>query len=151
MTSSLIFRRILPVVACLGWSGFAWAVAPVAPAANQAQPSFIGELLAIVLPLAAVIAAAFVILHLARRRYGITGRDASLSIVQVLPVGPRERIVLVRTRAGRVFAVGVSAQSLSLITPLQPDDIAAPAEDVKSTAADAAPRSSQRLFQWRAR
>lgn len=148
MTASLIFRRILPVVACLGWSGFAWAVAP---AANQAQPSFIGELLAIVLPLAAVIAAAFVVLHLARRRYGITGRDASLSIVQVLPVGPRERIVLVRTRAGRVFAVGVSAQSLSLIAQLQPDDIAPPAEDVKSTTADAAPRSSQRLFQWRAR
>ncbi len=142
MTSSLIFRRILPAIACLAWSGLAGA----APAAAQAKPSFVGELLAIVLPLAAVIAALFVVLHLARRRYGITGRDASLSIVQVLPVGPRERIVLVRTRAGRVFAVGVSAQSLSLITQLQPDDIAPQAEDVKNPSA-APSASSERLFQ----
>ena len=91
--------------------------------------------MAIVLPLAAVVAGLFVVLHLARKRYGITGRDASLSIVQVLPVGPRERIVLVRTRAGRVFAVGVGAQSLSLIAQLEPDDIAPSAEDVKDSSA----------------
>lgn len=143
MTSSLIFRRILPAIACIAWSGFAWAAAP---AAAQAKPSFIGELLAVVLPLAAVVVALFVVLHLARRRYGITGRDASLSIVQVLPVGPRERIVLVRTRAGRVFAVGVSAQSLNLITQLEPDDIATPAEDVKKPSGPT-PHSSERLFQ----
>lgn len=145
MTSSFLFRRILPGIACLAWSGFAWTAVP---AATQAKPSFIGELLAIVLPLAAVVAGLFVVLHLARKRYGITGRDASLSIVQVLPVGPRERIVLVRTRAGRVFAVGVSAQSLSLITQLEPDDIAPSVEDVKS-ASDPAPLSSERLFKWR--
>lgn len=143
MTSSLIFRRILPAIVCIAWSGLASAAAP---AAAQAKPSFVGELMAIVLPLAAVVAALFVVLRLARRRYGITGRDASLSIVQVLPVGPRERIVLVRTRAGRVFAVGVGAQSLSLITQLQPDDIATPVEDVKSPSAPA-PHSSERLFQ----
>lgn len=143
MTSSLLFRRILPAVACIAWTGLAWSAAPVAA---PAKSSFIGELLAIVLPLAAVIAALLVVLHLARRRYGITGRDASLSIVQVLPVGPRERIVLVRTRAGRVFAVGVSAQSLSLITQLQPDDIAPSAEDVKNPS-DPASVSSERLFQ----
>lgn len=142
MTSPLIFRRILPAI-CIAWSGFAWAAAP---AAAQAKPSFIGELLAVVLPLAAVVVALFVVLHLARRRYGITGRDASLSIVQVLPVGPRERIVLVRTRAGRVFAVGVGAQSLSLITQLEPDDIAPAAEDVKKPS-DPTPHSSERLFQ----
>ncbi|TWH99399.1 flagellar protein FliO/FliZ [Luteimonas cucumeris] len=129
MTSSFIFRRVLPGIACLAWTGLAWATAP---AATATKPSFAGELLAIVLPLAAVVVGLFVVLHFARRRYGITGRDASLSIVQVLPVGPRERIVLVRTRAGRVFAVGVGAQSLSLITQLQPDDIAPPAENVKS-------------------
>lgn len=102
------------------------------PATVQARPSFVGELLAIVLPLAVVIAGLVAVLHFARRRYRLTGRDASLSIVQVLPVGPRERIVLVRTRAGRVFAVGVSAQSLNLITRLEPDDIVTPIEDAES-------------------
>jgi len=145
MTSSFVLRKVFPSIAGLAWSGFAWAAVP---AATQAKPSFIGELLAIVLPLAAVVAALFVVLHLARKRYGITGRDASLSIVQVLPVGPRERIVLVRTRAGRVFAVGVSAQSLNLITQLEPDDIAPAAEDVKSPS-NAKSVSSERLFQWR--
>jgi flagellar protein FliO/FliZ len=145
MTAYLIFRRILPAIATIAWAGFASAAAP---AAAQAKPSFGGELLAIVLPLAAVIAAMLVVLYLARRRYGITGRNASLSIVQVLPVGPRERIVLVRTRAGRVFAVGVSAQSLNLITHLQPDDIATAAEDVKDASGPGpTPDSSERLFQ----
>ncbi len=147
MTSPFLLRKLLPTLACLAYAGLAWS-APAA--AVPAKPSFVAELLAIVLPLAAVIAGLFVVLHLARKRYGITGRDASLSIVQVLPVGPRERIVLVRTRAGRVFAVGVGAQSLSLITQLQPDDIAPAVEDVKN-AADQTPPSSERLFRWRRR
>lgn len=146
MTSHSLLRKILTGLACLACSGLAWSAAP---AAVPAKPSFVAELLAIVLPLAAVIAALLVVLHLARKRYGITGRDASLSIVQVLPVGPRERIVLVRTRAGRVFAVGVGAQSLSLITQLEPDDIAPGAEDVKGVS-DQTAHSSERLFRsWR--
>lgn len=143
MNSPFVFRRLLPVLAC-ALAGPAWSAAPAAAAS---KPSFAAELLAIVLPLAAVIACLFVILHLARKRYGITGRDASLSIVQVLPVGPRERIVLVRTRAGRVFAVGVGAQSLSLITQLQPDDIAPAVEDATASG-DQTLHSSERLFRW---
>ncbi len=142
MTAPFLLRKLLPTLACLAYPGSAWSAAS---AAAPAKSSFLAELLAIVLPLAAVIAGLWVVLHLARKRYGITGRDASLSIIQVLPVGPRERIVLVRTRAGRVFAVGVGAQSLSLITQLQPDDIAPPAEDVKSDA-DQTLHSSERLF-----
>jgi len=146
MTAPFLLRKLFPALACLACSGLAWSAAP---AAAPAKPSFLAELLAIVLPLAAVIAALFVVLHLARKRYGITGRDASLSIVQVLPVGPRERIVLVRTRAGRVFAVGVGAQSLSLITQLQPDDIAPAAEDVKSDAEHMLHSSERVIRLWR--
>ncbi|MFD0319694.1 flagellar biosynthetic protein FliO [Lysobacter gummosus] len=67
-----------------------------------------------------------VLLYL-RKRHGLTARDAPLSILQILPVGPRERIVVLRTRSGRALAVGVGGQSLNLIAELDPADIA-PAE-----------------------
>lgn len=90
-----------------------------------AQPtgSVLGEVLAIVLPLLFIIGALVAVLIFARRRFGLTGHDAPLSIVQILPVGPRERIVLVRTRAGRVLAVGVAAQSITLLAQLDHDDV----------------------------
>jgi len=100
-----------------------------APVAAQAQPagaepaSFFGELLSIVVPLAFIILVLIAVLHLARRRYGISGQDAPLSVVQVLALGPRERIVLVRTRTGRVFAVGVGGQSVNLLTDLDPAEL----------------------------
>ncbi|GGJ96231.1 hypothetical protein GCM10011394_01240 [Luteimonas terricola] len=95
---------------------------PDAPAAS----SFAGELLAIVLPLAFIIAGLLVVLRLLRRRYGLTGPDAPLSILQILPLGPRERLVLVKSRSGRVFTVGVAAQNVSFITDLDHADIATP-------------------------
>nr|WP_257644174.1 flagellar biosynthetic protein FliO [Luteimonas salinisoli] len=94
---------------------------PVAPSAWR-------ELLGIVVPLAFVIFALFLVWRLARRRYGLTGKDAPLSVLQILPVGPRERVVLLRTRAGRIFAVGVSTQSVNLITNLDQADIEGSAE-----------------------
>ena len=59
--------------------------------------------------------------------------------MQILPLGPRERIVLVRTRAGRVFAVGVAAQSITLVTELARSAIEAP-----DAGADAAPAPATR-------
>ena len=100
-----------------------------APAVAQTQStaaepvSFVGELLSIVVPLAFIILVLIAVLHLARRRYGISGQDAPLSVVQVLALGPRERIVLVRTRTGRVFAVGVGGQSVTLLTDLDPAEL----------------------------
>ncbi len=99
---------------------------PSASAAAKAAdaPSFLAEIASILLPLALIIAALVVVLMFARRRYGLSGRDAPLSVLQVLPVGPRERIVLLQTRAGRVLAVGVCAQKLSLIAQLDREDVA---------------------------
>ena len=55
----------------------------------------------------------------------VTGAAAATpAVVQILPVGPRERVVLVRSRAGRVLAVGVSGHSVNLITELDAADIA---------------------------
>ncbi|MEZ0472863.1 FliO/MopB family protein [Luteimonas salinilitoris] len=112
----------LPLLcAAVLWSCCGAAFAAAEPAA--VAPSALRELLGIVLPLAFVIFALFVVWRLARRRYGLAGKDAPLSVLQILPVGPRERVVLLRTRAGRAFAVGVSAQSVNLITTLEQDDI----------------------------
>lgn len=88
--------------------------------------SLAGELLAIVLPLAFIIAGLLVVLRLVRKRYGLTGPDAPLSILQILPLGPRERLVLVKSRSGRVFTVGVAAQTVSYITELDAADVASP-------------------------
>lgn len=112
---------LLPVLALVSTP---LAAAGGSPAAGQ-PTSFFGELLSIVVPLVFIILGLFAVLHFARRRYGLTGQDAPMSVVQVLPLGPRERIVLVKTRSGRVFAVGVAAQSVNLITDLAPADLLA--------------------------
>lgn len=111
-----------------------------AQAAAEAAGSgtFFGELVSILVPLVLIILVLLAGLHLARRRYGMTGQDAPLAVVQILPLGPRERIVLVRTRAGRVFAVGVAAQAVSLVTELDPADLAASSAEEEPSSAPAA-------------
>lgn len=113
------FTAILSLASGTAMSAEAVPDAPVAS-------SFAVELLAIVLPLAFIIAGLLVVLRLVRRRYGLTGPDAPLSILQILPLGPRERLVLVKSRSGRVFTVGVAAQNVSFITDLDAADIASP-------------------------
>ena len=104
----------------------AWAAVPVlaqpAPAASSAGASFFGEIVSIVVPLSVIILVLQLVLRLARRRYGVGPRDAPLTIAQVLSVGPRERIVLVRTRTGRLFAVGVGGASVRFLADLDPAD-----------------------------
>lgn len=94
--------------------------------ARTPSDSFVGELLAIVIPLVLIIVGLLFMLRLVRRRYGLSGSDAPLTVLQILPVGPRERVVLVKSRAGRVFAIGVGAQSVTFITDLDSEDLEAP-------------------------
>ena len=103
----------------------AGAASGAAPDVAAPAPSYVRELLGIVVPLGFMILALLLVLRLLRRRYGMTGSGAHLSILQILPVGPRERVVLLKTRAGRILAIGVSAQSVNLITRLEQDDVAA--------------------------
>ena len=117
----------LPPAALLPAAG---AAAPASAAATGS--SFVWELLAILLPLAFIIVCLLLLLRLLRRRFGLAGPDAPLSVVQVLPVGPRERIVVVRSRAGRAFAIGVSANAVTLVSTLDSEDLGpatAPAQD----------------------
>lgn len=129
------FRLIALAAAALPEA--ALAAAPAAP--MQPAPTFFSELVSIVLPLAFIILGLFLVLHFARRRYGLAGRGAALSVVQVLPLGPRERLVLVKTHGGRVLAVGVSSQSVQLVAELDPADLP-PAEPVDTGPATPAPK-----------
>ena len=113
-------RRLLPLPLLSSLPVQALAT-PVAPATGGG--SYVGELLAILLPLAFIIIFLLVLLRMLRRRFGLAGPDAPLSVLQVLPVGPRERIVVLRSRAGRAFAVGVSANAVTLVSTLDDDDL----------------------------
>lgn len=115
-----ILRSVL-FSTCLAWAAVP-ALAQPAPAGSGTEVSFFGELVSIVVPLAFIILVLLLVLRFARRRYGTGPRDAPLTIAQVLPVGPRERIVLVRTRTGRLFAVGVAGTSVRFLADLDPAD-----------------------------
>lgn len=126
-----ILRPILPsALAALagnatGWLPLAALAAPDPAGVQAAKPlSVAGEVMGILLPLALVIVVLVAVLYLVRRRFGLTGQDAPLSILQILPVGSRERIVVVKARSGRVFVVGVGAQTVNLITNLEQSDVA---------------------------
>ncbi|VXB17195.1 conserved exported hypothetical protein [Luteimonas sp. 9C] len=116
--------RIVPAILSIA-AATVHATTP-APAPSD---SFVGELLAIMIPLVLIIAGLVFLLRVVRRRYGLSGSDAPLSVVQILPVGPRERLVLVKSRAGRVFAIGVGAQSVTFITDLDTEDLHSSATD----------------------
>jgi flagellar protein FliO/FliZ len=127
-------KRSLPTITAIlslasGHAVSAEAMVTDAPAAT----SFAGELLAIVLPLAFIIVGLLFVLRMVRRRYGLTGTDAPLSILQILPLGPRERLVLVKARSGRVFTIGVAAQNVSFLTDLDPADVATPGHSEVTT------------------
>lgn len=115
-------RRVLTLLT--GLKAALWSSASAATATPVPEDTpYIWELLAILLPLAFIIVCLLVLLRMLRRRFGLSGPDAPLSVVQVLPVGPRERIVVLRSRGGRAFAVGVSGGSVRLISTLDSEDL----------------------------
>ena len=138
-------RPLLRLCAALAaWPCWSAAAAPAAKPAGAAEPpSFFFELLSIMLPVAVVLVGLIAVLYYLRKRHGLTARDAPLTILQVLPVGPRERVVVLRTRSGRALAIGVGGQSPNLIAELDPADIApAPADAGPAPDRSAEPASS---------
>lgn len=116
-----------------------WIAATAAPsqgartAASADSVPLSAEIAGIVLPIIFLVGALIAVLYLLRKRQGIGTRDMPLSVMQVLPVGPRERVVVLRTRAGRALAVGVAAHSVRLIAALSEDDLATPAQSLSTS------------------
>src|SRR5262245_49844311 len=105
--------RCCAILACAPWAALAAAAPAAASTAKSAAaaapaaqpPSVFFEFVAILLPVAVVLGGLVAVLYYLRKRHGLTARDAPLSILQILPIGPRERIVVLRTRGGRAIAV----------------------------------------------
>lgn len=113
----------LPLTPGLLVAGIALPAHAAAPATGG-EGSVFADVAAVLIPVLLLIAVLVAVLYYARRRFRLTGSTAALSVVQILPVGPRERVVVVRTRNDRYLAVGVGAQTLSLIAELDPRDVA---------------------------
>lgn len=105
------------------------ATASAGDSTASAAPSLLAEVLAVLVPLAFILLALLAVLLLLKRQFRSSKNIAPLSIVQVLSLGPRERIVVIRTLAGRVLTIGVSPHTLGLIAELDIDDIEQDAVD----------------------
>ncbi len=92
-----------------------WSLQSAAAAAESV--SFGRELAGIFVPLLLVIALLVGTLLILQRRFKVGKTDGPLRVVQVLPVGPKERIVVLQ-QEGRLFAVGVAPGAVRFISDL---------------------------------
>jgi len=79
--------------------------------------SFGQQLLGLLLPLLLVIGLLIGTLVLLQRRYQTGKLDGPLTIAQVLPVGAKQRIIVLQEDS-RSFAVGVTSESIHFLTEL---------------------------------
>ncbi|HEY0179242.1 MAG TPA: flagellar biosynthetic protein FliO [Dokdonella sp.] len=95
------------------------------PAAADVSPG--SPLLALVVPLLAVVFALAALWWMLRRQSGRGGAAGPARIVQVLAVGPRERVLIVDHDARR-FVLGVTQSRISLLADLDRKHAAKPVE-----------------------
>lgn len=107
------------VMSLLMLSGSALAVA--ADPAVEAPPS--ASLLSLVVPLLAVVFALAALWWMLRRHSGKGGSAGPARIVQVIAVGPRERILVIDHDSQRLM-LGVTQSKISLLADLGPKDAA---------------------------
>lgn len=85
--------------------------------------------LSLLLPLLVVLGALLAALVWLNRSRGLYRNDGPLKIVQVLPVSPRERVVVLDSGA-RLMVVGVASGRVSLLSMLDPTGRDVPDDDV---------------------
>lgn len=96
-----------------------------APVAHQAMPGQAGSLVRVTLALILVLAAVFAAAWFSRRMHGVgSSRSSALEVIAQLPLGPRERAVLVRVGTQQVL-LGVASGNVRALHVLPPS--AAPA------------------------
>lgn len=84
------------------------------PATAQAAEADVSAFSALWVPLLIVVALAALAWWLVRSRASLVQRDGPLRLIQIIPVGPRERLLLVELD-GRRLLIGATPQSISLI------------------------------------
>lgn len=119
---------------------YAASAAPFAAPLQQSTPSSAGGLLRVVLALIVVLAAVFAAAWLGRRMRAFSGSGAhsSLEMLAQLPLGTRERAVLVRV-GDRQLLLGVApgnVRTLHVLEPAAAAPRAAPAPENNEPATD---------------
>lgn len=110
-----------PAWAALGSPGSATsATLFAAPVAHQAMPGQAGSLVRVTVALILVLAAVFAAAWFSRRMHGVgSSRSAALEVIAQLPLGPRERAVLVRVGTQQVL-LGVASGNVRALHVLAP-------------------------------
>lgn len=110
---------LLPLLVLLNAKA-AVAVDPV-PAPVSVTPG--GSVLGLIVPLLTVAFALAALWWIMRRNSGRSGAAGPLRIVQVLAVGPRERVIVV-DHASRRFMLGVTPSTINVLADLDGKDAA---------------------------
>ena len=110
---------LLPLLILLNVKA-AVAVDPV-PAPVSITPG--GSVLGLIVPLLTVAFALAALWWIMRRNSGRSGTAGPLRIVQVLAVGPRERVIVV-DHASRRFMLGVTPSTINVLADLDGKDAA---------------------------
>src|SRR6185437_3173045 len=117
----------LPAWAATGAPGAPGAPAATAPAslfaapvAHAAMPGQAGSLVRVTVALLVVLAAVFAAAWFSRRMHGVRrSRSSALEVIAQLPLGPRERAVLLRVGAQQVL-LGVASGNVRALHVLPP-------------------------------
>ena len=118
------------------------AAAPFAAPTHDALPGPTGGLLRVLLALVAVLAAIFAAAWVSRRARGAGGaRSSNLDVLAQLPLGPRERAVLIRV-GERQLLIGVASGCIRTLHVLEPSAAAASGESAAAGGADVPQRPS---------
>jgi len=129
----------------LGSAGVARAAVSAAPFASpvhEALPSTAGGLVRVTLALVFVVAAIFTAAWLSRRMRSVGGaRSSSLEVLAQLPLGPRERAVLIRVGANQLL-IGVANGCIRTLHVLEPAATAAADGSAIAAGADVPQRPS---------
>lgn len=136
----------LTLSAAPAWAAAAVSSAPpalfAAPAVHQAMPGQAGSLVRVTVALILVLAAVFAAAWFSRRMHGVgSSRSSALEVIAQLPLGPRERAVLVRVGTQQVL-LGVASGNVRALHVLSAD--AAPLSGTDEAGGSAASSALQR-------
>lgn len=136
----------LALTAAPAWAVPASGSPPVtlfaAPAVHQAMPGQAGSLVRVTVALIVVLAAVFAAAWFSRRMHGVgSSRSAALEVIAQLPLGPRERAVLVRVGAQQVL-LGVASGNVRALHVLAANAVPVSGTDAANGAAQTALETS---------
>ncbi len=143
LTLAALSAGLLPLPALAAVTSATAPAAPsllfAAPVAHPAIPGQAGGVVRVTLALILVLAAVFAAAWFSRRMHGVgSARHSALEVIAQLPLGPRERAILVRVGGQRVL-LGVASGNVRALHVL-PGDVASTlsADEAASTGIDGA-------------